>query len=159
MDRRTEIQQRLEALALPVVHGLGLSLWGLEYLPLGRKALVRVYLDGPDGISIDQCALISRQLSPALEVEDAVPGTFTLEVSSPGLERVFFHPEQLNGYIGQTVAIKLKEPLDERKAFKGPLIRVEDALVTVEDSGREWILPWDHIKKMHLVYLFEQNTP
>ena len=139
---------------MPVVHGLGLELWGLEYLPLGRKALIRIYIDSENGTTIDQCAMVSRQLDPALEIDERLPGTFTLEVSSPGLERRFFQPEQLQGYLGRIVQAQLHEPLEGRKTYRGELSAVEGATVTLVESGVPVPLDWDQIKKMHLIHTF-----
>lgn len=129
-------------------------MWGLEYVPLGRKALVRIYIDGEGGVTVDQCVTVSRQLGPALEVEDALPGSFTLEVSSPGLERQFFHPEQLQGYVSRLVHARLKEPLEGRKSFQGVLKSTEGERFVLEDAGQDISLHWDQIKKIHLVHLF-----
>jgi ribosome maturation factor RimP len=152
-DRHAKLQCRMEELVTPVVHGLGLSLWGLEYMPLGRKALVRIYIDSADGVTVDQCAMVSRQLSPALEVEEVLPDSFTLEVSSPGLERQFFHPEQLQAYLGRLVHARLKAPLGGRKSFQGILKQAEGERLILDESGQEISLHWEQIKKIHLVFV------
>ncbi|HDQ40732.1 MAG TPA: ribosome maturation factor RimP [Desulfonatronum sp.] len=149
---------RLKALVLPVVHGLGLELWGMEFIPVGRKAIVRIYVEGEDGISVEQCAQVSRQLSPALEVEEILPGSFTLEVSSPGLERLFFSPEQLPAYLGHIVQVKLTEPVGDRKAFRGVLDGVEDAWITLDEDGTKVRLHWNQMKKIHLIYMSGHNN-
>ncbi|SMP51902.1 ribosome maturation factor RimP [Desulfonatronum zhilinae] len=152
--RSEEILRHLELLVLPVVHGLGLELWGLEYLPLGRKALIRIYIDAESGATIDQCAMVSRQLGPALEIDERLPGAFNLEVSSPGLERRFFKPEQLQGYLGRTVQAQLHEPLEGRKTCRGELSAVDGPLVTLVENGAPIALDWDQIKKIHLIHAF-----
>jgi len=158
VERQPDMLHRLEALIMPVVQGLGLKLWGVEYFPVGRKALVRIYIDAEDGVSVDQCAQVSRQLSPALDIDEALPGLFTLEVSSPGLERIFFRPEQLVDYVGHTVQVKLNEPQDDRASFRGTLDHVEEMQITLDENGLKTQLPWNQIKKIHLVYLFDQKT-
>ena len=155
---RKELLRRLEALVLPVVHGLGLQLWGMEYLPLGRKAMLRIYLEGEDGVTVDDCAMVSRQLGPALDVEEALPASFTLEVSSPGLERIFFRPEQLQAYLGSTVHALLKEPVEGRKTFRGELESVEGSLLKLNENRQTVSLQWDEIKKIHLVHAFGRDT-
>ncbi|TVQ98084.1 MAG: ribosome maturation factor RimP [Desulfovibrionales bacterium] len=152
--RSEEIRHHLEFLILPVVHGLGLELWGLEYLPVGRKALIRIYIDAEGGATIEQCAMVSRQLSPALEVDERLPGAFTLEVSSPGLERRFFKPEQLPPYIGRTVQVQLHEPMDGHKAYRGEVSAVDGTTVTLRESGMAVELDWNQIKKIHLIHTF-----
>jgi ribosome maturation factor RimP len=156
--RHAKLRCRLEELTIPVVHGLGLLLWGLEYIPLGRKALVRIYIDSADGVTVDQCALVSRQLGPALEVEEVLSGSFTLEVSSPGLERQFFHPKQLQAYLGRLVHARLKEPLKGRKSFQGILKRAEGECLVLADAGQEIPLDWDQIKKIHLVHVVDSTA-
>ena len=152
--RSEEIHRHLEFLILPVVHGLGLKFWGLEYLPAGRKALIRIYIDADDGATIDQCAMVSRQLGPALEVDDRLPGSFTLEVSSPGLERRFFKPEQLQDYLGRSVQVHLHEPLEGRKSYRGELSMVDGATIMLLEGGVPVALSWDLIKKVHLIHSF-----
>lgn len=117
------LAQIIAELARPLAESLNLSLWGLE-LAFGGQSLVRVYLEGENGVSVEQCAEISRLLSLALDVEDAIPGAYVLEVSSPGLERIFFTPEQLAGAVGQTVELTLLAPAAEfsgRRKFRGIL--------------------------------------
>lgn len=152
--RSEEIRRHLDFLVLPVVHGLGLELWGLEYLPVGRKALIRIYIDADGGATIDQCAMVSRQLGPALEIDERLPGPFTLEVSSPGLERRFFQPEQLQGYLGRIVQAQLNEPLDGRKSYRGELSAVDGMRITLVENNVPVSLDWDQIKKAHLVHTF-----
>lgn len=152
--RSEEILRHLELLVLPVVQGLGLELWGLEYLPLGRKALIRIYIDAESGATIEQCAMVSRQLGPALEIDERLPGAFNLEVSSPGLERRFFKPEQLHGYLGRTVQAQLHEPLEGRKSYRGELSVVDDLTVALMENGLPVALDWDQIKKIHLIHAF-----
>ncbi|GAB6060401.1 ribosome maturation factor RimP [Desulfonatronum parangueonense] len=149
-----QIVHHLESLILPVVHGLGLELWGTEYLASGRKGLIRLYIDCEGGVTIDQCAQVSRQLGPALEMDETLPGTFTLEVSSPGLERKFFQPAQLEAYIGRTVHALLHEPKDGCKSFRGELVSVNDAVVTLTHNAERIALAWDQIKKINLVHIF-----
>jgi ribosome maturation factor RimP len=152
---RTETtRQRLLDLVHPVVNGLGLQLWGMEYLPMGRKALIRIYIESPEGVSIDHCATVSRQLGPALEMEETLRGSFTLEVSSPGLERRFFQPEQLTAYLDQTVNARLLEPLNGCKHFQGRLTNIQGETITLRVAEDEIVLQWDHIKKIHLVHEF-----
>ena len=118
----------------------------------GRHKIVRVYLDSEHGVGIDECSEISRHLSLALDVEDIIPGAFTLEVSSPGLERPFFSLEQLQAHVGQTVRIRLENPLEGRKNFKGRLLGVEPPMFTLTDDSNTFELNWDDVGKANLVY-------
>ena len=96
-------------LAAPLAASLGLELWGVE-LAFSGRGLVRVFVESEDGVSVDQCAELSRLLGLSLDVEDLVPGAYVLEVSSPGLERTFFTEAQLARAVGQRVEITLHEP-------------------------------------------------
>ncbi|MDL2271562.1 ribosome maturation factor [Desulfovibrio sp. OttesenSCG-928-I05] len=135
------ITERLLAIAAPLVESLGLQIWGLEFIPGGRS-IVRLYIDGEDGATIDQCADISRLFGLSLEVEDILPDAYVLEVSSPGLERVFFAPEQLVPYAGNGdyLELSLLQPTagyPGRRKFNGKLLSAADGLFTLlpEDPG------------------------
>ena len=110
-------------LAAPLAASLGLELWGVE-LAFSGRGLVRVFVESENGVSVDQCAELSRLLGLTLDVEDLVPGAYVLEVSSPGLERTFFTEAQLARAVGQRVEITLHEPRPAwpgRRKFRGLL--------------------------------------
>lgn len=153
MDKN-EIHARLMEMVNPLCQARDLEVWGIDLLFAagGRHKIVRVYLDSENGVGIDECSEVSRNLSLALDVEDIIPGAFTLEVSSPGLERPFFSLEQMQAYVGQTVRIRLENPLDGRKNFKGRLLAVEPPLFTLTDDSNTFELNWDDVGKANLVY-------
>jgi len=138
----------------PEVENLGYVFWGLSSPASGKKRVVRIYIDGEKGVDIDQCAQVSRQVGLMLEVEDVIPGAFTLEVSSPGLERPFFRPGQLADYIGRKVDLNLHEAIGDRKRFKGELTGVEGDTVTLNVDGDALDFDWLAIKKAKLVHEF-----
>jgi ribosome maturation factor RimP len=110
-------------LAAPLAASLGLELWGIE-LAFGGRGVVRVFVEGENGVSIEQCAELSRLLGVSLDVEDCIPGAYVLEVSSPGLERTFFTENQLARALGQRVEITLRSPRPAwpgRRKFRGRL--------------------------------------
>jgi ribosome maturation factor RimP len=146
-------------LTTPLCQARDLEIWGIDLLfgAGGRHKIVRVYLDSAQGVGIDECAEVSRSLSLALDVEDIVPGAFTLEVSSPGLERPFFSLEQMAMYIGQSVRIRLEKPLDDRKNFKGRLLAIDPPRFSLSDDSDTFTLNWDDVGKANLVY--EPNHP
>ena len=154
MHDSTQITDRFAELAAPLAAARGLSLWGVELSPDEGRSVVRVYLEGEDGVTVDQCARVSRDLSVVLDVEDVVPGHYTLEVSSPGLDRRFFSPEQMTPYVGQRVAVSLHEPLDGRKNFKGVLTRVQPPGFELEFDGNTMTLTWDQVKRVKLRFEF-----
>ena len=124
-----DLARRLTDLTEPLASFLGLSVWGVE-AALGPRALVRVYVEGENGVDIDQCAELSRLLGLSLDVEDLIPGPYTLEISSPGLERIFFTEEQLAAFVGKRVEATLFAPQPEfpdRKKFRGTLTACADS--------------------------------
>ena len=129
------------------VTALGYELWGVEYLAQGRHSLVRVFIDGPDGITVDDCAAVSEQVGSVLDVEDPVNGEYTLEVSSPGLDRLLFKLEQYPRYVGEVVDLRLRSAFEGRRKFKGILKGIEGEDVVVEVADHEFILPHDAIEK------------
>ncbi len=136
----SELRTLVADLAAPLAASMGLALWGVEILGGGRS-IVRVFLEGENGVTIDQCAELSRLLGLSLEVEDCVPGAYVLEVSSPGLERVFFTAEQLAGAVGKVIEVTLHQPLPlvpGRKKFRGELTGAADGVYTLraEDIAR-----------------------
>ncbi|WP_045215047.1 ribosome maturation factor RimP [Desulfonatronovibrio magnus] len=144
---------KLTELAEIYCRALGVYLWGIEYHPGpgGKKGILRIYIEAENGVTIDHCAELSRQISVALDVEDIVPGAYNLEVSSPGLNRQFFHIDQLPDYLGQKVKVVLKTPRDNRKKYSGTLLRVQDHEIIIEsDSNAQWTFPWDEIHKINL---------
>jgi ribosome maturation factor RimP len=117
------LRDRLMALVQPVIEGLGYELWDLEYAPGRGDGLVRVYIDATAGVTLDDCERVSRAVSGVLDESDPVPGHYTLEVSSPGLERTLRTAGQFARYVGENVYVELAQPLDGRRRYKGPAAR------------------------------------
>ena len=102
----TRVEELREMLA-PVVEALGYELWGVELNIHGRHALLRIFIDSENGITVDDCALVSQHASGTLDVADPIASAYTLEVSSPGWDRPLFTPEQYQAYIGERVKLRL----------------------------------------------------
>ncbi len=149
----TKLEQ-LGALVEPVVTGLGFELWGIEYHSQGRHTVLRVFIDAADGIHIDDCAAVSRQLSSVFDVEDPITGEYNLEVSSPGMDRPLFKLEQYQAFIGHKVQVRLRVPFEGRRKFSGLLKGVEGDEVVVEVDNAEYLLPIDSIDKANIVPQF-----
>ncbi|EMV9185947.1 ribosome maturation factor RimP [Pseudomonas sp. NY15437] len=147
--------EQLQALLAPVVEALGYECWGLEFISQGRHSLLRVYIDRPEGILIDDCEVVSRQVSGILDVEDPISGEYTLEVSSPGMDRPLFTLEQFARYVGEQVKIKLRTPFERRRNFQGILRGVEEQDVVVLVDDHEYLLPVDSIDKANIIPRFE----
>lgn len=148
-------EQQLQVLLAPAVTALGYEFWGLEYLTHARQAVLRVFIDSPNGIGVEDCAKVSRQLSAVLDVEDPITIEYTLEVSSPGMDRPLFTLEQYQRYIGENVKIRLRSPFEGRRNFSGRLVGVETDEVVVVVEDHEYLLPIEMIDKAELVPQFE----
>lgn len=136
----------------PTVEALGLELWGIEHLSRGRSSLLRIYIDSPDGIAIEDCERVSRQVSGVLDVEDPLPGEYTLEVSSPGMDRPLFRFEQYAEFVGDVVNLRLRTPIDGRRKFKGVLEKAEAEQVTLTVDGDLVEIPFQQIDKANIAF-------
>ncbi len=144
------LQEMLE----PVVQSLDCQLWGIDYLSQGRHSTLRVYIDREEGVTVDDCAAVSHQISGILDVEDPINGEYTLEVSSPGMDRPLFTLEQFKSFAGNKVQVKLRVPFEGRRNFKGILngVEGEDILLVVDDE--EFLLPIDLIDRAQVIPQF-----
>ena len=148
-------EKLLSELITPIVEDLGFSFWGLEYLPQKNGAMLRVFIDGENGIGVNDCAKCSREISGVLEVEDPISSAYTLEVSSPGTDRVLFTPEQVANYLGQPVQIKLAQPVDGARNIKGVISTVEGDIVTVSNEQKSYQFEFDNVMKARLKPVFD----
>ena len=147
----TRKEQELEALLAPTVRALGCEVWGLEYRPRGRNSALKLYIDSPQGVTIDDCERVSRQVSALLDVEDPIVHSYSLEVSSPGIDRVLFRPDQYLANVGEQIDVRLAFPFDGRRRFQGRLAGVEGDDVVVELEEDEVQLPIQQIQRARLV--------
>ena len=119
----------------PTVVKLGYELSDLELKLGGRDGIVRVFIDKPEGVDLSDCEIVSRQLSAILDVEDPLPGHYTLEVSSPGLDRKLTKPAHFQRFLGETVRVKLRFPVAGRRNFRGALRSADDEKIELEVDG------------------------
>lgn len=145
------MQTALDNLIKNTVEGLGFQLWGYEYRPHSESALLRIFIEKEEGISIDDCATVSRQIGAVLDVENIIPVAYILEVSSPGMDRVLFTPEQYQDYLGETIKIRTRTPINERRNFKGSLLETNDSIVIVKVDNQEFEIPFESIDRARLV--------
>ncbi len=138
----------IEAIVAPVVQTLGFELWGIEYLGQGKHTLLRIYIEKEEGIDIDDCAQVSRQISAILDVEDPISSHYTLEVSSPGLDRMLFKIDQYKAYLGSKIKLRLTENFEGRRNFQGNLTGVIDDMITVENESVSYEFPFELIEKI-----------
>ncbi|MDH1102056.1 ribosome maturation factor RimP [Pseudomonas mosselii] len=147
--------EQLQALLAPVVEGLGYQCWGIEYVSQGKHSVLRIYIDKEEGILVDDCEAVSRQASAILDVEDPISSEYTLEVSSPGMDRPLFTLEQFAAHAGEQVKIKLRTPFEGRRNFQGLLRGVEEQDVVVQVDQHEFLLPIDSIDKANIIPSFD----
>jgi ribosome maturation factor RimP len=144
------LRDTLAALLQPLVEGLGYELWELEYSAGRGNGFLRLYIDAEAGITLEDCERVSRAVSERLDAEDPIPGQYTLEVSSPGLERPLRTPAQFARYVGETVLVEMAQAVEGRRRFKGALAAAGTETIEVEVDGRRWALPVAAIRKAHL---------
>lgn len=135
----------------PVVEGMGYEFVGAEYVRQDGRNTLRVYIDRPTGITVDDCSAVSHQLSGVLDVEDPIGANYDLEVSSPGLDRPLFKAGDFGRFAGQDVKIRLIAPLDGRRNFSGTLLGIEDDRVRIEVDTQVFELPYGHIERARIV--------
>lgn len=148
------LETTLESLIEPAVAAIGFELWGVEFIRAGKHSTLRVYIEGENGISVDDCAEVSRQLSAIMDVEDPISTNYLLEVSSPGMDRVLFKPEQYASFVGAVLTLKTRLPVDGRRKFKGVLEGIEDNSVVLTVDNDEFCIPFKNIDKAQIVPQF-----
>ncbi|WP_054994875.1 ribosome maturation factor RimP [Pseudomonas ficuserectae] len=147
--------EQLQDLLASVVVALGYQCWGIDFSSQGKHSVLRIYIDKEGGALVDDCAIVSRQISGVLDVEDPISTEYTLEVSSPGMERPLFTIEQFASYAGEQVKIKLRSPFEGRRNFQGLLRGVEEQDVVVQVEDHEFLLPIDMIDKANIIPTFD----
>ena len=148
------LEQNLQEMLQGAVEDLGCELWGIECQRAGRFMTVRLFIDKEGGVTVDDCADVSRQVSAISDVEDPIADKYNLEVSSPGLDRPLFTLPQFERYIGQDIAVHLRIPVIERRKWQGKLERIENDMVTLIVDGQEQVLVFGNIQKANVVAKF-----
>ncbi len=144
------MRQQLLDMLEPVVKAMGYELIDIDVNASRSSGLLRLYIDCEGGVSLDDCEKVSRQVSAVLDVEDPIPGHYTLEVSSPGLNRSLRTREHFERYTGSRVKVKLKGLLDGRKRYTGYLAGVDGEILTLQVDDRTVRLPLERIQKAQL---------
>ena len=144
--------EELTELLAPVIADLGLECLGVEFSPSHGNSLVRVYIDAANRpVTVDDCEIVSREVSATLDVNDPIQGRYTLEVSSPGLDRPLYTPAQFARFVGETAKVEVSLPIDGRRRFQGPIRAVEEATIVLEQDGAPVRIAHGNVHKAKLV--------
>ena len=139
----------------PVVDSLGYELVLLEFVGQGRAATLRLFIDAPDGIAVEDCEKVSREVAATLDVEDPITQAYQLEVSSPGLDRPLVKPQHFERFCGESARIETFAPIDGRRRFRGVLEGCENGVVRLRTDQGDFALPLSAIERARLVPTFE----
>lgn len=151
----TTLEQKLEQMVFETIYWMGYTLWGVVYNP--KPAVLRIYIDKTSGITVDDCAEVSRQLSAMLDVDDPIGAGYVLEVSSPGLDRPLLKPAHWQQCVGDKIRVTMLTPQNGKTKFTGILSGLANNVAElVITSGEAFMLPLNQVKKAHIVPKFEQ---
>ena len=142
---------KLNNLLQPLVEDLGYEFIGLEHNRNPKNAVLVIYIDHEEGIAVEDCEKVSREVAALLDVEDPIPGHFDLQVSSPGLDRPLFTAAHYEQFAGETAQVNCFAPVDGRRKFKGPIVSATQDAVTLNQDGTEVILELANVAKARLV--------
>lgn len=146
-EKENTLRDRIASL----VTALGYEFVGCELHQSGGSALLRIYVDSTAGVKVDDCSKVSRQVSAMLDVEDPIKGRYTLEVSSPGIDRPLFELAQYQKFIGKCIKVRVHAPIDGHRNFLGVLLRVEETTISLLVEGQETELAFSNIDKAKVI--------
>jgi len=144
------LRERLYELIEPVVGRLGYELIELEFAPSHGRSLLRLYIDRESGVGLEDCEQVSREVAALLDLEDPIPGAYTLEVSSPGFDRLLRTQAHFGRFVGSRVFVELKEPRDGRRRYTGKLLAVDDRGIALEVDRQQVAVAFAEIGKARL---------
>lgn len=143
--------EKIQSLLEPVVEAMGFELWGVRYFQ-GKQNTLRLYIDSAAGITVDDCAAVSDQVSGVLDVEEPIAAEYVLEVSSPGMDRPLFKPEHWKRFTGESAKVHLLAPVAGRRKFTAVIRAVEEDDVLLEVEDEEVLrVPFTQIDRAHVV--------
>ncbi|MES1951855.1 ribosome maturation factor rimP [Salinisphaera sp. S4-8] len=150
------MSQRLHELLEPIVTDLGYELWHLESVGAGRSRVLRLYIDSPDGIALEDCEAVSHEVSAALDVEDEGSGEYQLEVSSPGLDRPLIIGEHFRRFIGHRARVNMFAPVGGKRKLRGTILAVNGDTVDLGCDDQTYSLATGDMAKARLEPVFEE---
>ena len=148
-------RKQTDKIAAALVEELGYEFVGLEHSSNPKNAVLRIYIDRAQGIDLDDCSLVSREVAALLDVEDPISGRYNLEISSPGLDRPLFTPAQFEQFKGEQVKVTLYAPEAGRRRFSGRIAAVQGESILLEDGDAEYTVDFGNIAKAKLVPDYE----
>ena len=151
----SQLERRLTEMLAAPVEAIGYELLGLEFIRAGKHSTLRVYIDSPEGVDVDDCAEVSHQVSAVLDVEDPITTEYNLEVSSPGMDRPLFKAAHYQALVGETISVKLQMPHNGRRNFKGELVNCDELFFTLTVDNESFELAYDNVMKANLVPKFD----
>ena len=156
MSTADTVANRVRALAAPIVADLGLEIYDLEMVSGVLRLSIDTPTGGPAGVTLDNIALVSRLVSRELDHNDPMPGRYTLEVTSPGLERPLRTADHFRREVNKVVSVRLREAVDGRRRLQGTLLRADDhgCVVCLEDTGTEIAVTYDRIERAKTVFVW-----
>ncbi|WP_138205673.1 ribosome maturation factor RimP [Haloimpatiens lingqiaonensis] len=146
----SELMTNINKLVEPIVSRSGYQLYYIEFVKEQGENFLRIYIDHENGIGLNDCEKVSRQISDMLDQEDPIPDSYYLEVSSPGIERQLYTEGHLNKYIGESITIRLNKLFNGSKKFIGVLKGFNDSEITLTKEGEEISIPREKIKAINL---------
>jgi len=144
------LRERLIALIEPLLGRLGYELVELEHTAGRGSAVVRLFIDSPQGVGLTDCERVSREVSALLDVEDPIPTAYTLEVSSPGFDRVLRTPAHFARFVGARIAVELAVPREGRRRYTGTLVTADDTGIALEVDGQRVPMSFAEIGRARL---------
>ncbi|MBP2240166.1 ribosome maturation factor RimP [Cytobacillus eiseniae] len=154
----SKVTETVEGLVTPILDELKLELVDIEYVKEGKDWFLRIFIDKENGVDIEECGLVSEQLSEKLDEVDPIPYNYFLEVSSPGAERPLKNDKDFNQSIGKNVFIKTYEPIDGEKTFEGILTHFDGQTVSVEikiKTRKKTVnIPYEKVANARLAVVF-----
>ena len=154
VGNRETVTEKVREITERVASNAGLEVVDVQLLGGGQSRLLRIYIDKPEGVSHADCEFISQHVGTILDVEDVIPGTrYTLEVSSPGVERKLTKPREFERFVGQKVKVVLKDPVENQRHWVGALVGFHEGIITLEPSpGRSVQFPLERVERGNLKF-------
>ncbi len=153
---RVQIAERVSELVEPPLAELGFELVDVEYFAMHGQWVLRLYIDKTGGVTIDDCARVSRELGPLIDVKDVITHRYTLEVSSPGVDRPLKKEADFVGAIDEKIKVRMAKPTPGRRNYTGVLKRLDERMLYLEVDGDTVSLSRSDIEKANLVYEFDR---